>query len=312
MCVPDVVMNSFPISYALAGNCRSSDSFMQVEQAIESGEYFITYSEDVKWQTLVQRYNVDHEKIFVSPHGANSLNELIKISGASSDEATQINFCRTLLKTASRKSLNKINEYLFSDGSSIKYIFYASQLRPNKNVISLLKAYDYLLKRKHITHKLILTGNPNAIGTNDFIKIHNLENDVLCLYDLSVQELAACYKLADLVVNPSLSEGGCPFTFTEALSVDTPVVMANIPVTLEIINDPILIKEMLFDPYDWQDIAYKIEWGLQNKENLLAKQKIFYNILKKRSWRTVVDEYIDILDLISQKNINKKILEKVA
>jgi len=47
--------------------------------------------------------------------------------------------------------------------------------------------------------------------------------------------IAACYKLADLAVNPSLSEGGFPFTFTEALSVGTPVVMARIPVTEEII-----------------------------------------------------------------------------
>ncbi|MFD2884495.1 glycosyltransferase [Pseudomonas lini] len=70
-----------------------------------------------------------------------------------------------------------------------------------------------------------------------FISEHGLQNDVLCLYGLSIQELAACYKLADLAVNPSLSEGGCPFTFTEALSVGTPVVMARIAVTEEILVD---------------------------------------------------------------------------
>ena len=85
-----------------------------------------------------------------------------------------------------------------------------------------------------------------------FIHKHNLQNDVLCLHDLSAQELAACYRLADLAVNPSLSEGGCPFTLTEALSVGTPVVMARIAVTEEVVTDPELQSLMLFDPYDWE------------------------------------------------------------
>ncbi len=158
---------------------------------------------------------------------------------------------------------------------------------------------------------MILTGNPNLQGINDFIKAHNLENDVLCLHGLSTQELAACYKLADLAVNPSLSEGGCPFTFTEALSVDTPVVMARIPVTLEVIKDPDLDKDMLFDPYDWKDMADRIEWALQNKEELLGRQKLLYAVLEKRTWRTVVDEYVDILDLIASK-ANKDTQKDVA
>ena len=57
-------------------------------------------------------------------------------------------------------------------------------------------------------HKLILTGNPEVLpAVKEFIKDHYLQNDVLFLHGLKIQELAACYKLADLAVNPSLSEG---------------------------------------------------------------------------------------------------------
>ncbi|OJW47813.1 MAG: hypothetical protein BGO67_09035 [Alphaproteobacteria bacterium 41-28] len=314
MCIPDVVLANFPISFACAGTGRMLDSFKQVEKSIEEGEYFVTYSEEIKWGTLSKRYHIDPEKIFVVPHGNNSLNEVIKLSGSLSDnEAALIAFSHTQLKTALCKSAYGMNGGLFMGVSNFKFIFYASQFRPNKNIISLLKAYDYLLKRRYIPHRLILTGLPSILPSiNEYIQTHGLENDVLCLHGLSTQELAACYKLADLAVNPSLSEGGCPFTFTEALSVDTPVVMSRIPVTLEVIKDPDLDKEMFFDPYDWKDMADRIEWALQNKEALLAKQKLFYNVLEKRTWKTVVDEYIDILEHISNRDLDKIELKDAA
>lgn len=317
-CIPDVFMVDFPISFAKVSNNRLLPSFKQVEKSIGGGEYFVTYSETVKWHTLVQHYHIDPDDISVIPHGANSVKTNLDFSGDFSTNEVAINrFCNRLMHIAMYKTSNPLNSYLFLEGSNIKFLFYASQFRPNKNVISLLRAYNYLLKQKYIGHKLILTGDPFVLPEiNEFIKSHNLENEVLCLHGLSAQELAACYKLADLAVNPSLSEGGCPFTLTEALSVDTPVVMARIPVTLEIIKDPDLDKEMLFDPYDCKDMADRIQWALENKEALLAKQKRLYTVLEKRTWRTVVDEYIDILDRISgkpidiQSDISKKVRKK--
>jgi glycosyltransferase involved in cell wall biosynthesis len=103
-----------------------------------------------------------------------------------------------------------------------------------------------------------------------------------------------------LAVNPSLSEGGCPFTFTEALSVDTPVVMARIPVTEEVLTDPQLQEISFFDPYDWQDCARRIEWGLAHPQELLARQRITYDQLSQRSWSDVVNEHIEVLDRISR------------
>ena len=299
MCVPDVVLADFPVGFAPVGGQRVLDNFRQVEKAIEGGQHFVTYSEDVKWRTLVGRYHVDSEAIQVVTHGSNRLDDLVVVTGFPDNEAATDSLCRNLFRAALCKAVN--NGYAGNFGSEdVRFIFYASQFRPNKNVITLLKAYEHLLKRRYVGHKLVLTGNPNVLPEiAQFITEHNLENDVLCLHGLSAQELAACYRLADLAVNPSLSEGGCPFTFTEALSVGTPVVMARIPVTEEVITDPELQQQMLFDPYDWKEMADKIEWGLNNRFALLAKQKLLYNQLSQRTWRHVVDEYVEILDRIS-------------
>lgn len=192
--------------------------------------------------------------------------------------------------------------------AGFKYLFYASQFRPNKNLLSLLRAYEHLLRKKHISHKLILTGNPKSFPlVNAYIEEHGLQNDVLCLHGLTVQELAACYKLADVAVNPSLSEGGCPFTFTEALSVGTPVVMANIAVTQEVLTDPILQSKTFFDPYDWRDVAKRIEWAIDHREELLALQTITYESLLRRTWRDVVNEHITVLDSISAGFVPREI-----
>jgi hypothetical protein len=55
----------------------------------------------------------------------------------------------------------------------------------------------------------------------------------------------------------------------------------------------------LFDPYDWKDMANRIEWALENRAALLARQRPFYDRLAQRTWRQVVDDHIEILDRIA-------------
>ncbi|MDN5449579.1 MAG: glycosyltransferase [Enterobacterales bacterium] len=302
MCVPDVVLADFPIGFSNVGGERFLRVFSEIENTISAGENYVTYSNAVKWGTLVDRYAIEPSKVSVVYHAPNSLNSWVEVQGTVDPEKASRELCHELFRRALQKSTNLQYSARFSNLQA-GFIFYASQIRPNKNVLSLLRAYEFLLRGKYIGHKLILTGNPNGMEeVAQFIKDHFLENDVLCVQGLTVQELAACYKLADLAVNPSLSEGGCPFTFTEALSVATPVVMARIPVTEEVLADAKLQQMTFFNPYDWQDIASRIQWALLNRDELLAVQLKAYALLSARSWTDVVNEHIDILDTISRDN----------
>jgi hypothetical protein len=312
MCVPDVVLTDFPAGFAAIGGFGMERNFNQVEAAIQQGEYFVTYSEHTKWETLVRRYGMDPDAVFVVRHGANRLDDLIRVTGFPDNAVATEKLCRSLLVSALQKDLHRSYSG-FPLNTDIRFIFYASQFRPNKNIISLLRAYDHLLKRCFIGHKLVLTGNPRELDdVVGFIADRNLQSDVLCLHGLSEQELAACYHLADLAVNPSLSEGGCPFTFTEAMSVGTPAVMARIAVTEEVITDPELQDMMLFDPYDWTDMADRIEWSLRNPDLLRAKQQPFYERLAQRNWGQVVDEYVDILERISSERRSNTCIRAAA
>lgn len=299
MCVPDVVLSDFPVGFSTVGGDRFLQTFETVEKAIRQGEYFVTYSDTVKWNTLVDRYGVLAANVAVIPHAPNFLNKNIEISGFPDADATARNYCQSLLRMALQRSTNPGYTANFQN-NNVKFLFYASQLRPNKNVLMLLRAFEYLLRKRYLGHKLILTGNPHLMPEiGAFVTSHQLENDVIFLHGLSVSELAACYKLADIAVNPTLSEGGCPFTFTEALSVGTPVVMSRIAVSEEILTDPLLQEMTFFDPYDWRDCAKRVEWAVTHRDELLAIQRETYASLSQRTWSDVVREHVQVLDKIA-------------
>lgn len=301
MCVPDVVLTDFPVGFSTVGGDRFLENFELVEKAIAGGEHFVTYSGEVKWSTLVDRYGVQGRQVSVVHHAPNDLSKWVTVRGFADEAGAARNYSKSLLRSA----LGRSQDRSYLDGfanTDVKFMFYASQMRPNKNVLTLLRAYEHLLRERLIGHKLILTGKLSVLPEiKQFVKEHHLQNEVLFLHGLKIQELAALYHLADLAVNPSLSEGGCPFTFTEALSVGTPVVMARIPVTEEVLTEPELQSATFFDPYDWRDMAERIEWALQHRDELLAIQQPTYERLAQRTWQHVVQEHISILDRIADQ-----------
>ncbi|WP_181167647.1 MULTISPECIES: glycosyltransferase [unclassified Mesorhizobium] len=299
MCVPDMVLYEFPIPFANFGEpiARARNEILT---AIEGGANLVTYSDHIKWGTLVKMIDVDPSKIWVVRHAPSTLSRYTEIAGFSDNAAASLSLNRAIALGALGKATGP--SYMPPLKSfEFKFLFYASQFRPSKNVITLLRAYEYLLRKRYVKHKLILTGFGDYPSVRRFIAENNLNNDVLCLSGLTEAELAALYKCADLAVNPSLSEGGMPFTITEALSVGTPVVMGDIEVTREIVVDPALRESTLFDPYDWKAMADKIEWALQNRDALYAQQRQFFDVLAKRTWKDVVKEHIRILDVIAEQ-----------
>lgn len=290
MCVPDVFHRDFPVGFARL-EPELVKGFQTVERAIRGGSHFVTYSEHTRTRTVVGQYGRAPESVTAVHHAAWDLSGWLD---------PDVRARRQLLAAALRRRGAEAHAEGFASGAQ-RYLFYASQFRPNKNLLTLLQAYERLARGRGVTHKLILTGDPARFAPlANFIRDRRLENDVLCLHGLSMQELASFYSLADLALNPSLSEGGCPFTLTEALSVDTPVVMARIPVTEEVVVDPALREAMLFNPYDWRDAAARIEWALTHRDDLLARQREFFARLRQRRWEHVVDDYVGILERIAE------------
>jgi glycosyltransferase involved in cell wall biosynthesis len=301
---PDSVITNFPVGFERdAFGERVVTLRSEIQKSLNSAGSIITYSNYVKNAQIIEKFAIPENKIVVIPHGHIDLAD--SLSGFKSFNSMNLAEKRDLCLQIVHEYLKShaSDEYLRNfDFSGVKFLMYTSQHRPSKNFPSLIKAYHKILHEKNEPIKLVLTGNPKEIpNTSDLISKLGLSRDVVILPHLPTCVMAAMYHLAVLAVNPTLTEGGFPFTFSEAYSVGTPSVMSKIPVTTEYISDLNLQKIMLFDPYNLEEIVNKIHWGLHHREELLIIERSLYDQLQKRSWAKVAKEYLEVLDNIENQ-----------
>jgi glycosyltransferase involved in cell wall biosynthesis len=290
---PDMLISQFPTAFASTVK-DAPHIYKRAKEAITGGAYFTAYSTVTAERDLSAQFSIPMDRITVIPHASMDLSSNINIKGTLDDAYAREQFTKNLIDGYRLTSWQN-NEYLANiDVKDISFIFYASQLRPNKNVLNLIKGYEIALRKRFIYSKLILTGNvSHAPDVEKYVKERRLQYDVLFAYDVPDQVLAALYARASLVVNPTLYEGGFPFTFSEGMSVGTPSIMSRIPQVTEFVHSD-LADTMLFNPMAPEDIAAKIVWGLKNRERLLELQTPLYNEMRNRSWADVGQDHVNL------------------
>lgn len=167
------------------------------------------------------------------------------------------------------------------------YILFVGNRKKHKNLSGLIKAFS-LVKDK-LDHMLVIAGSKDQqIDEIDKLKRDlKIEDRILEFIAPDDDVVINLYQNADLFVFPSFFEGfGLPPL--EALACNCPVISSNIPVLKEILGDEIAC----FNPYDINDIADKILYGLKNKDILL---KIGKERLKHFDKDKIINEYLELL-----------------
>jgi glycosyltransferase involved in cell wall biosynthesis len=125
-----------------------------------------------------------------------------------------------------------------------KYILHVGSFDKRKNILTLVKAFEKLIKSEiKLDLKLILVGKQNVNGNSkvpndiiNFIKKNNLENDVILTDHLPNSDVIGLYSNALFFVFPSSDEGfGIPVL--ESFSNDLPLICSDIPIFREIADD---------------------------------------------------------------------------
>lgn len=178
------------------------------------------------------------------------------------------------------------------------YIFYPTQIRPYKNVVTLVKALSLLLKM-NIDIELVLTGDANSVPEVAMeISRLRLEDHIFCLPSLTEYELFSLYRHAAVAVVPTLFEGGFPWQACEALYSETPLVLSNIPVVKERIEFTGMTTEncgiLLFDPTNAGECARSIVQAISDREKTVELQRVFRNRLLKYTWADAAEKYYNI------------------
>ncbi len=279
---PDVVYAEFGVLYAFDEPiCNNA---MQIDSILRKTPKLLCYSRHVAERQLAELSNIPRRNIAVVPHGFMDLSEhLVKNFPAHEMLALYLR-----MHPENIPNYERVLDYNFRDG---RFMLYSSQCRFHKNVDFLLRVLNLLLRREFVDVKLVLTCSAwNLIMPR--IKELNLTDEVLILPQVPPQILAALNELARLHVNPSYFEGGFPFTFSEAYSVGTPSVMADMAVNREMVTDVVLAEKMLFDPYDPEDAVRKIKYALSHRDEMLAVEKPLFEQIRARSWDIVAEEYV--------------------
>jgi len=285
-CFPDLTPAIFPESFSQWDYAAVTDI---VRDVTSLSKYIIAYCDYQKIAMLVNTLGRDPACIRSIGLFVNEVKPYIDVSANNPsclDSTASRHFARHLLNDIWQNSAPDIQPYLsgpfraygFKD---MKYIFYSSQCRPNKNMMTLVKAYEYLLRKKEASFKLVLTGNlSDAPEIKEYVYKNHLQFDIITFSRVSNQQLAALYACAELVVNPTLYEGGFLMIFSEGMSVGTPSVMSRIPQVTDV-ADPYDIDDCLFDPSDYKDMANKILYGICHRDELVKRQQPLYDVLSK-------------------------------
>jgi glycosyltransferase involved in cell wall biosynthesis len=203
--------------------------------AVRRSHRILTVSEASK-RDIIHFFNVPPEKIVVV---YNAIDERFRRAPAEEDVA-------------------RVRErYQLAQG----FVLYVGNIKPHKNLVRLIEAYDMLRHRGFDDLKLLIIGDEisKLPALRRAVHKHKLHKHVRFLGYLPDETLAVLYRLAELFVFPSLYEGfGLPPL--EAMACGTPVVTSNVSSLPEVTGD----AAVLVDPYEVESIAEGMERVLTN------------------------------------------------
>lgn len=214
----------------------------RIKQCLQWTDLIITFSQTTK-EDITDIFNFPEKKIYITNQASRYEN----------------------IKT--NQTLNNKTKY----NLDAPYLLLVSTLEPRKNIINIIKAFNYLKQEKKIEHNLVLIGKKGWNYQPILAEINNspFQNNIYHLGYLSDEEVALFYAKADVFIYPSYYEGfGLPVL--EAMSLGTPVVTSNISSLPEVAGD----AAILINPNNFPEIADAILQIINNSQlrnNLIKK-----------------------------------------
>lgn len=151
-------------------------------------------------------------------------------------------------------------------GIERRYILFVGRIEPRKNIVGLLKAFDYVKKKGKKDLSLVIVGNQDRIfkerELSDKIREMQLDSDVVFTGGVNEDHLLALYNGAEVLVYPAFAEGfGLPVL--EAMACGTPVITSDTSALPEVAGK----AAVLVNPYSFQEIGETLE-ELLDKQDL--------------------------------------------
>ena len=180
-------------------------------------------------------------------------------------------------------------------GIRAPYLLYVGNLKPHKNVHTLLRAFAQLRKRGAAHYSLVILGDDTRWKSSVVDKLNRLgiQDSTTIVPHVPQSLLPKLYAAADLLVMPSTVEGfGLPVL--EAMACGTPVIASNAASLPEVAGDAALY----FDPASSEDLALQIEHMLSSTELRVILQRRGIQRAKQFTWQQSAWRHMELYNRI--------------
>ncbi len=241
--IHDLIFLRFPQYYTFFDR---KIHFWKFKKSTEKADLIIAISEQTK-RDIVEFLKIPEEKIRVVYQG-----------------------CHQAFKDhQSDEFLNSVKEkFQLPD----RFILNVGTIEPRKNLLNIVKAIN------ETEIPLVVVGKKTKYfnKVQNFLRKNKFENQVHFLENVSMNELAAIYKLADIFVYPSFFEGfGIPVI--EALFSKTPVITSNLSCLPEAGGK----DSVYIDPHHVEDLKAKIIFLWNNESERKRRAEKGFEFVQK-------------------------------
>jgi glycosyltransferase involved in cell wall biosynthesis len=171
------------------------------------------------------------------------------------------------------------------------YILFVGNLKPNKNVKTLVRAFSQIYAHRDFDHQLVILGDDRkwkAGLVNECNKL-GIGERVLFAPHVPSEDLPWVYGAAQLLVMPSFIEGfGLPVL--EAMACGTPVVCSRAASLPEVAGD----AAEYFEPTSTQDLAATLERVLGSRQLQETLRRRGLERAKLFSWHECARRTLDV------------------
>jgi glycosyltransferase involved in cell wall biosynthesis len=178
-----------------------------------------------------------------------------------------------------------------------KFVLNVGGIHERKNIVRLVHAFAGLVNHRGFSGKLLITGNVSGAPyqrkmkkiCDASVRETGMENRIVFTGYVSEQELDSLFRMAGLLIYPSLYEGfGMPIL--EAMKMGLPVITSNITAMPEVAGD----AAYLVDPNSIEDMTTAMSEVLQDRT--LREEMIEKGIgrVHPYTWKNVSERYLEL------------------
>lgn len=258
---------------------------------------FLRYGEFFSWRKNFWHWALNIKKLLhradkIVAVSENTKNDLVELLSLPEDKIKVIysgaNFSPSVVSEK-----EKIDKFLKEKYLKQGYILFLSNIEPRKNIINLIKAYNYLREERNDLKdiQLVIAGAPGWKHEKIFETWHKSEykNDIKFLGYIDEDEKELLYSGARVFAYPSFYEG-FGFPPLEAMSFQVPVVSSNVSSLPEVLGN----SALLIDPFRAQELKDALIMALTNED---VRQRLITRGIKKVqefNWEKTALSYLDL------------------